>query len=89
MEGKTATERRFPPLTPEQFAHLGDGAIAYVRTMRSEDVKRLYPQAPAIEPGITLFALLGADGTPIVLADTEEGALANAWEHQLQTVSLH
>jgi hypothetical protein len=24
-----------------------------------------------------------------VLADTEEGARANAWEHQLQTVSLH
>ncbi|HEY8260963.1 MAG TPA: DUF1150 family protein, partial [Methylosinus sp.] len=37
----------------------------------------------------TLFALLGADGSPIVLADTEEGARANAWEHQLQTVSLH
>ncbi|MBU3889962.1 MULTISPECIES: DUF1150 family protein [Methylosinus] len=89
MEGKTATERRIPLLTPEQFAHLGDGAIAYVRTMRSEDVKRLYPQAPAIEPGLTLFALLGADGTPIVLADTEEGALANAWQQQLQTVSLH
>ncbi|MBG0808653.1 DUF1150 domain-containing protein [Methylosinus sp. H3A] len=89
MEGKTATEKRSPLLTPEQFAHLGDGAIAYVRTMRSEDVKRLYPQAPAIEPGLTLFALLGADGTPIVLADTEEGALANAWQQQLQTVSLH
>jgi hypothetical protein len=89
MEAKTATEKRSPLLTQEQFAHLGDGAIAYVRTMRSEDVKRLYPQAPAIEPGLTLFALLGADGTPIVLADTEEGALANAWQQQLQTVSLH
>ncbi|HEY8063587.1 MAG TPA: DUF1150 domain-containing protein [Methylosinus sp.] len=89
MEGKTATEKRAHLLTQEQFAHLGDGAIAYVRTMRSEDVSRLYPQAPAIEPGLTLFALLGADGTPIVLADTEEGALANAWQQQLQTVSLH
>jgi hypothetical protein len=89
MEGKTTTERKFPPLTAEQFAHLGDGAIAYVRTMQSEDVVRLYPQAPELQPGVTLFALLGADGTPIVLADTEEGARANAWEHQLQTVSLH
>ncbi|ATQ69283.1 DUF1150 family protein [Methylosinus trichosporium] len=89
MEGKITYERKLPPLTTEQFAHLGDGAIAYVRTMRSEDVTRLYPQAPPIQPGITLFALLGADGSPIVLADTEEGARANAWEHQLQTVSLH
>ncbi|PWB84055.1 MAG: DUF1150 domain-containing protein [Methylocystaceae bacterium] len=89
MRAKTTIERKIPLLTPEQFAHLGDGAIAYVRTMRSEDVSRLYPQAPAIEPGITIFALLGADGSPIVLADSEEGARANAWEHQLQTVSLH
>lgn len=89
MQAKTTIERKIPVLTPEQFAHLGDGAIAYVRTMRSEDVSRLYPYAPAIEPGITIFALLGADGTPIVLANSEEGARANAWEHQLQTVSLH
>lgn len=89
MQAKTTTERKVPLLTPEQFAHLGNGAIAYVRTMRSEDVPKLYPYAPVIEPGITIFALLGADGTPIVLADSEEGARANAWEHQLQTVSLH
>ncbi len=89
MEAKATIERKSPLLTTEQFAHLGDGAIAYVRTMRSEDIPRLYPQAPAIEPGITIFALLGADGTPIVLADSEEGARANAWQHQLQTVSLH
>jgi hypothetical protein len=88
MQAKTM-ERRVPLLTPEQFAHLGDGAIAYVRTIRSEDLSRVYPQAPEIEPGITIFALVGADGTPIVLADSEEGARANAWQHQLQTVSLH
>lgn len=90
MRAKTTTvEKRVPLLTPEQFAHLGDGAIAYVRSMRSEDVSRLYPEAPFIEPGITIFALLGADGSPIVLADSEEGARANAWQNQLQTVSLH
>ncbi len=89
MEEKSSAEPRMPKLTPEQFAHLGDGAIAYVRSMRSEDVSRLYPQAPEIEPGLTIFALLSADGTPIVLADSREGALANAWENKLLTVSLH
>jgi len=90
MDAKTMTEQhRAPMLTPEQFAHLGGGAIAYVRSMRSEEVTRLFPQAPAIQPGLTVFALLAADGTPIVLADSKEGALANAWENQLQTVSLH
>jgi hypothetical protein len=89
MEMKTATETRESPLTTEQFAHLGDGLIAYVRSMRSEDVNRLYPQAPQIAPGLTIFALFGADGAPIVLADSEEGCIGNARENHLQMVSLH
>jgi hypothetical protein len=90
MDMKTATETtRESPLTAEQFAHLGDGLIAYVRPMRSEDVNRLYPQAPHIAPGLTIFALFGADGAPIVLADSEEGCIGNARENHLQMVSLH
>lgn len=89
MNIKTIAETRVPPLTAEQFAHLGDGTVAYVRAMRSEDVKRLYPQAPSIAPGLTVFALIGADGAPIVLADSKEGAIGNARENDLQMVSLH
>jgi hypothetical protein len=80
---------RTPALTPQEFAHLGDGSVAYVKTIRSEDVAALFPQAPAIQPGLKLFALLGADGTPIMLTDSRDAAIANAWEHQLQTVSVH
>ena len=76
-------------LTPEQFAHLGDGAVAYVKAMRSEEVMRLFPEAPQIQPGLQLFALLSATGTPIVLTDSRDAAVANAWENDLQTVSLH
>jgi len=78
-----------PDLTPQEFAHLGDGSVAYVRTINSEDVARLFPQAPLLRPGLKLFALLGADGSPIMLTDSKDAALANAWEHQLETVSLH
>ncbi|HVB89221.1 MAG TPA: DUF1150 domain-containing protein [Beijerinckiaceae bacterium] len=85
-EAKTLTEA---PLTPEQFAHLGDGAIAYVRPVLSQDAQRLFPQAPAMRPGLKLFALLGADGTPIMLTDSRDAALANAWQNELQTVSVH
>ena len=84
----TATDKALA-LTPQEFAHLGDGAVAYVKTIDSEDVARLFPQAPAIRPGVKLFALLGADGSPIMLTDSKDAAIANAWEHELQTVSLH
>ncbi len=76
-------------LTAQEFAHLGDGALAYVKPINSEDVARLFPQAPTLRPGVKLFALLGADGTPIMLTDSKDAAIANAWEHELQTVSLH
>jgi hypothetical protein len=76
-------------LTPQEFAHLGGGAIAYVKSIKSEDARRLFPQAPAIRPGLNLYALLGADGTPIMLTDSKDAAIANAWEHELRTVSVH
>lgn len=77
------------PMSDEQLAHLGDGLVAYVRPILSDDVSRLFPQAPALQAGLQLFALLGADGTPIMLTDSRDAALANAMEHKLQTLSLH
>jgi hypothetical protein len=78
-----------PAITQEALAHLGDGRLAYVKAIRSEDVGNLFPQAPQIAPGIKLFALHAADGTPIMLTDTREAAVANAWSHELETVSVH
>ncbi len=40
-------------------------------------------------PGQKLFALLSADGTPIVVTDSRDVALSSAWEHELTTVSVH
>ncbi len=76
-------------ISAETLAHLGDGRIAYVRTIRSEDVPALFPQAPEIAPGLKLFTLHAADGTPIMLTDSREAAIANAWSQELETVSVH
>ena len=84
-----ATEATNAVLTQEALAHLGDGRIAYVKSIQSEDVRKLFPQAPVIQPGIKLFALHAADGTPIMLTDSREAAVANAWSQELETVSVH
>ena len=76
-------------VSTETLATLGEGHIAYVKQIRSEDVPGLFPQAPKIAPGLKLFALHAADGTPIMLTDTREAALANAWSQELEPVSLH
>ena len=76
-------------LSPSDLAALGEGEVAYVKPMQSDEVQRLFPQAPAMDPGLQLFALLSANGTPILLTDSRDAAVANAWAHDLQTVSLH
>lgn len=78
-----------PLLTNEQLASLGGGRVAYLKPIRSEDVSRLFPAAPAIQPGLQLFALLAADGTPIIVTDSRDAAMANAMSQELEMVSVH
>jgi hypothetical protein len=87
MTNDPMTEK--PVMTPQAFAVLGGGKIAYVKPIRSEDVHGLYPEAPELQPGLRLFALHAADGTPILVTDSREAAIANAWSHELETVSVH
>ena len=89
MTGVDIKTVQLSQMTREQFAHLGDGSVADIKTVRAEDVPRMFPQAPAIQPGLKLFALLSADGSPIMLTDSRDAAVANAWEHELQPVSVH
>jgi hypothetical protein len=78
-----------PFITPQALAGLGGGRIAYVKSIRSEDVQTMFPQAPQLQPGMQLYALHAADGTPIMVTDTREAAVANAITHELETVSVH
>jgi len=83
------TNVTFGRISPEALAVLGGGRIAYFMPIRSEDVQKQYPEAPQLEPGTLLYALHAADGTPIMLTDTREAAIANAWSQELETVSVH
>ena len=51
-------------ISPEALAVLGGGKLAYVKTIRSEDVQKHFPQAPELAPGSMLYALHAADGYP-------------------------
>lgn len=76
-------------LSPEAFALLGSDRMAYITTMRSEDVGFLTADAPMLAPGHRVFVLHAADGTPILLAGSRESAADDAARHQLETVSVH
>ena len=85
----TRTARRHPLLSPEAFASLGESSIGYVRQMRSEEAKILYTQAPQLIPGLTVFVLHAADGTPLAITDSFAEATRDAAGHQIEAVSVH
>ena len=89
MTDETTTAAPRHVMSPESFAALGGGRIAYVRPLNPDEAKGLFPQMPAVVPDLALWALLGADGTPIMLADSREAVELNAHENDLETVSLH
>jgi hypothetical protein len=76
-------------VSPEALAAMGGGRIAYIKPIRSEDVPAQFPQLPQIPEGVQLFALHAADGTPMMLTDSREAAIATAWKQELETVSVH
>jgi hypothetical protein len=49
----------------------------------------LCAEAPLLPAGYCVFVLYAADGTPIMLADSREAALADAADREIETVSLH
>lgn len=85
----TKLSQRSSDISPQALASMGGGKVAYVKAITSEKVNELFPGAPAFEPGMQLFALHAADGTPIMITDTFEAAVANAMTHELETVSVH
>jgi hypothetical protein len=75
-------------MTPQALAALGSGHIGYVRPICSENAVRLFPGL-TLAPGLDLFALYAADGTPLMLTATRPAAVASAREYLLDPVSVH
>ncbi len=83
------TEEHDGIMSADRFAHLGEGHVAYVRKMRTDDLIDRYPGLPEIDRGLELWALFGADGQPILLTGERAAALAGAMENELTPVSIH
>jgi hypothetical protein len=76
-------------VSQEMLATLGENRVAYIKAIRSEEVAFLSADAPLLAPGYRVFVLHAADGTPMLIADSLEAAMANAASREIETVSLH
>lgn len=72
-----------------EFANLGDGEVAYIKTMTSDEAIRLFPTIEGLPEGISLYALHGADGTPLALTDTHSACVGHALGDELEIASVH
>lgn len=83
------TNQTATTITQDQLAHIGEGVVAYLREMPSEELKGKFPGLPDIEPGTRLWALFAANGQPILLSDARDRAIAGAFENDLTPVAVH
>ncbi|MGD9802566.1 MAG: DUF1150 family protein [Hyphomicrobiaceae bacterium] len=78
-----------PVMTELEFAKLGDGHVAYIRIMTSEEAQKMFPAVENLPEGINLFALHSADGTPLALTDSHSAAVGHAMGDELEIASIH
>ena len=92
-ENTTKRRRAARPIAPMmseiELARLGDGQVAYIKTLSSDEALRMFPAIEDLPRGINLFALHAADGTPIALTDTRQAALSHAMDGELEIASVH
>jgi hypothetical protein len=77
------------PMSRKEFKQLGDGEVAYIKQLDTDLAQELFPALSGKLDGIDLFAVLGADGTPLALTDSRSAAIANAIENDLVPLSVH
>ncbi len=76
-------------MTEYEFAALGGGVVAYIKTLTLAEASRMFPPIERLPKGINLFSLHAADGTPLALTDTKQAAIGYAIDDDLQIASVH
>ena len=76
-------------MTAGELASLGEGRIAYIKVLSSDEAKRMFPSVEGLPDDGELYALHNADGTPIALTDTRQAAVGHAVGDELELASVH
>lgn len=85
----TENAKKTLDVSVEDLARLGGGALSYIREIEGNEAKRLMGPGVAVDPAARLFCLYNADGTPVSISGTREGAIGSAFEHELMPMSVH
>lgn len=78
-----------PIISQIELARLGGGQVAYIKQLKSDEARRIFPAVEGLPSGLDLFSLHAADGTPIALTDTRQAAVSHAMGDELEIASVH
>ena len=81
--------KKLQDISEQDLAHLGGGALAYIREIEAQEVTRLLGKKAAVAANAKMFCLYTADGSPISISGTREAAIGSAFEHELMPMSVH
>jgi len=91
-----STTASMPPrISTEALAILGQGKIAYVRTLKAADAKKMFPVAQGnleeqrIPEDATLHCVFSASGGGLFLCNDKASASTMAFQSELELVSVH
>ncbi|MEP9374305.1 DUF1150 family protein [Mesorhizobium sp. KR1-2] len=76
-------------LTQAELAHLGEGSLAYLRKIDSDELKGKFPSLQEIASGMEIWALFAANGQPLLLSDARDTAIAGALENHLTPLAIN
>jgi len=75
-------------LTPAQFMALGGNAVVYVRAIKGEQLAQLMKE-PQFDVDENFHLVVSADGSPLMIADTEEAVAEWLSDKNYGIVALH
>jgi hypothetical protein len=78
-----------PIISQIELARLGGGQVAYIKELKSDEARRIFPAVEGLPSGLDLYSLHAADGTPIALTDTRQAAISHAMGDELEIASVH
>lgn len=86
---KINTAGKIEAISAEELAQIGNGALSYIKEVEGRDVLKMVGPAVQVSPDDKLFCLFNANGAPISISGTREGAVSSAAEHELIAVTVH
>jgi hypothetical protein len=72
-----------------ELSRMGDGQVAYIKIMSSDQAKKLFPAVQGLPAGINLYSVHAADGTPLALTDSMSAAVSHAMGDDLKIATMH